>query len=480
MKTLIPALMAAFVFFCGAEVFSATGDEREFVRVNSDGSGFAVGGRPWHPFGCNYFDPDVGWPPKLWQKFDPEKVESHFRVMRDLGVNVVRVFLTAQSFFPEPPNLEPTALEKFEKMLSIARRNGIRLHPTGPDHWEGNPDWRRTDFIAEPQALEVQVAFWKAFAARYRDEPVIFAYDILNEPHVGWNTPAMKAQWPKWLREQYGNLDALRKAWGKEARGIESFEKIPVPADAPPLESRLLLDYQHFRESVAERWLTMQAQAIGAVAPNHLVTVGLIQWTIPVLYGKPSRYAAFRPSRIAPALDFMSVHFYPLYGDDPTLSDESFEKNLAYLELAIRYVKAGASRKPLVVGEFGWHGGGKLKHLIERSTQDQSRWCRSAVMQGQGIAAGWLNWAYADTPSARDLTRFSGLVTEHGDRKPWGLAFRDLAGNPNLWTKRPVEPEAIVDFHLDRATTNPQAGDAMLGSYYEVWRVSKRCGLRVR
>jgi hypothetical protein len=480
MKKTMAALTAAFVLFCCASVLSATGDEREFVRISPDGSGFIVSGRPWYPFGCNYFDPDVGWPPRLWQRFDPEKVESHFRVMRELGVNVVRVFLTAQSFFPEPPNLEPTALEKFEKMLSIARRNGIRLHPTGPDHWEGNPGWRRTDFIADPRALEVQVAFWKAFAARYCNEPVIFAYDILNEPHVGWNTPAMKAQWPKWLREQYGTLEALRKAWGKEAQGVESFEEIEVPADTPALGSRLLLDYQHFRESVAERWLRIQAEAIRAVAPNHLVTVGLIQWTIPVLYGKPSRYAAFRPSRIAPALDFLSVHFYPFYGGDPTLSDENFEKNLAYLELALRYVKAGAPRKPLVVGEFGWHDGKNQEHPVERSAEDQSRWCRSAVMQGRGIAAGWLNWAYADTPSARDLTKFSGLVTEQGKTKPWGLAFRHLAGSPKLWTESPVEPEAIVDFHLDRAITDPRAGDAMLGKYYEAWRLRKACGLKVR
>jgi len=459
---------------------SAVEGMQGYVRVSRDGRGFTVDGKPWHPFGCNYFDPHVGWAPKLWQRFDAEKVESHFRLMRDLRVNVVRVFLTAQSFFPEPPNLEAEALEKFDKMLAIARRYGIRLHPTGPDHWEGQPAWRRTDFLADPKALEAQVAFWKAIAARYRDEPAIFAWDLLNEPHVSWNSTAMKAQWPRWLREQYPTMEAFRKAWGEETPTVQSFDMIGIPADVPSPKSRALLDYQRFRESVADRWIKLQAQAIRAEAPNHLITVGLIQWAIPVLRGRPSHYAAFRPSRIAPMLDFLSVHFYPFYGGDPIASAENFDKNRAYLELVLRYVKAGAPEKPLVVGEFGWHGGGKPDHQEERSPEDQARWCRAAVLQGKGIASGWLNWAYADTPSSRDITKFSGLVTEHGKPKAWGLSFRELAKKPTLWIEAPMKPGAKAAFDVDQAIVSPEAGDAMLRRYYDAWKTEKRCGLDVR
>ncbi len=459
---------------------SAADGKESFVRVSEDGQGFTVDGKPWHPFGCNYFDPHVGWAPKLWQKFDAEEVESHFRVMRELGVNVVRVFLTAESFFSRPPNLEPAALEKFDKMLDIARRYGIRLHPTGPDHWEGSPPWRRTDFMAEPKALDAQVAFWKAFASRYRDEPAIFAYDILNEPQVRWNTSAMKIQWPVWLREQYGTVKTLRDAWGGEAQDIRSFDKVAIPPDAPATKSRALLDYQRFREWVADRWVRVQAEAIRAEAPNHLVTVGLIQWAIPAFQGKPSRYSAFRPSRIAPMLDFLSVHFYPLYAGDPLASEENFDRNLASLELVLRYVKAGAPRKPILVGEFGWHGGGRPDRLEERSAEGQARWCRAAVLQGRGIAAGWLNWAYADTPSARDVTKFSGLVTEDGKPKAWGLTFREMARRPDFWATARRKPQSSVVFDVDRAICDPRAGDAVLRRYYEKWKTERGCELIVR
>lgn len=475
-----------FVFLLVATVYSplqaapAKENGEEFIHVSPDGRGFTLGGQLWYPMGCNYFDPHVGWAPKMWREFDADKVEEHFRVMRSLGVNVVRVFVAAQSFFPNPPKLEPEALKKFDTLLDIARRHGIRVHPTGPDHWEGQPPWAQGDIYADSKALEAQVAFWKAFALRYRNEPNLFAYDLKNEPHVRWNGPEMKAGWHVWLRERYGTVEALRKAWGNEAPDILSFDAAAIPEDKAASKSVALFDFQHFRESLADRWVKLQVEAIRSADRNHLVTVGLIQWSVPVILGKPSRYAAFRPSRIAPLLDFLSIHFYPLHGD-PLASEEDFNRNLAYLEFVLRYVRAGGVHKPLLVGEFGWYGGGNTNdRRAVRSPEDQARWCRTAVLQGRGIASGWLNWAYADTPSARDITKFSGLVTEDGKPKRWGEAFQELARAPAFWTGPENKPPAEVEFDVDRAITNPKEGDAMLRLYFEAWKPAKGCGVRVR
>ena len=440
------------------------------------GAGFTLNGKPWRPFGCNYFDPEVGWAPKLWQRFDAGRVESHFRAMRELGVNVVRVFLTAGSFYREPPSLEPEALAKLDRLIAIARKSGIRVHPTGPDHWEGTPAWRRGDFYAEPKALEAQVSFWKALAARYRDEPAIFAWDLLNEPHVRWGGPAMEAAWGAWLREKYPDPQALRGAWGIDPK--EGAFETGIPPDAPSA-SRRLLDYQRFRESVAERWVKAQVDAIRSVDPNHLVTVGLIQWSVPALLGKPSQYAAFRPSRMAPLLDFLTIHFYPLRGD-PNASEAAFDANLAYLEFVLRCARAGDPAKPLLVGEFGWYGGGAADGHPERPAEDQARWCKAAVLQGRGIAAGWLNWAYADTPESRDCTKFSGLVTAGGAVKAWGAAFRELADHPESWASPAPAPAAEVTFDFDRAIVDPEAGDAGLAAYAEAWKAARGARLTVR
>ncbi len=155
---------------------------------------------------------------------------------------------------------------------------------------------------------------------------------------------------------------------------------VPEPKDSPG--SIELLDYQLFRESIADEWTQRQVRAIKAADPKALVTVGLIQWSVPVLLPQVSQYAAFRPERQAPMLDFMEVHFYPLgkgfYEYD---TGENELRNLACLEAAVREVARPG--KPVVVAEFGWYGGGKLtidqgKH--PPATEDQqARWCRKVI-----------------------------------------------------------------------------------------------------
>jgi hypothetical protein len=79
------------------------------------------------------------------------------------------------------------------------------------------------------------------------------------------------------------------------------------------LRDRQLLDFQNFRESLADAWTRHQVAAIKSVDPGALVTVGLIQWSIPsLLPAGPRHYSAFRPQRQAEYLDFLEVHFYPL------------------------------------------------------------------------------------------------------------------------------------------------------------------------
>ena len=99
-------------------------------------------------------------------------------------------------------------------------------------------------------------------------------------------------------------------------------------------------------------------QAIKSADPLALVTVGLIQWSVPVLLAGPWQYSGFRPERWRPLLDFMEVHFYPLArGFYEYAGTEDEARNLAYLESVVREV--ARCGKPTVIAEFGWYGGGK-------------------------------------------------------------------------------------------------------------------------
>ena len=181
-------LAVAVILWYPASSHATKHQQMELIKVAPDGQGFAEldSGRPYIPFGTNYYDPNTGWAPKLWRKFDAGRVREHFRIMSGLGINCARVFLTAGSFQPTTEKIEEQALLKLDKLVEIATDDGIRLILTGPDHWEGVPDYWRPDRFAGKEALQALERFWTVVARRYCGEPAIFAWDLLNEPHIPW------------------------------------------------------------------------------------------------------------------------------------------------------------------------------------------------------------------------------------------------------------------------------------------------------
>jgi hypothetical protein len=440
------------------------------IRIAAGGRTFETDdGKPFVPLGVNYYRPGTGWAPQLWKKFDAQATRADFARMKQLGVNCVRVFLTYGSFFMESDALTPAGLDKFDQLLTIAEEAGIYVHPTGPDHWEGLPPWAATDRFADERMLRALENFWKLFAARYRGRNVLFAYDLLNEPSVAWKTPAMHEKWNRWLEKQYGSAEKTAAAWQLKPEEIRWGQQLAPPAkDAPG--DRQLLDYQHFREEIADEWTRRQAAAIKSADPRALVTVGMIQWSVPALLPSVRHYAAFRPERQAKLLDFLEIHFYPLAdGFFEYAQPEGERRNLAYLESVVREVAAAG--KPVVVAEFGWYGGGKLTGNDSKrpaaSEEEQARWCRRAIETTRGLATGWLNWGFYDCPEARGVSQLTGLLTVDGKSKAWAQEFQRLSGE---LSGKPVHaaklgPRPTLDW--DRAITSPKAGREFREAYFK-------------
>jgi hypothetical protein len=318
-------------------------------------------------------------------------------------------------------------------------------------------------------------SFWKQFAARYRGRSAIFAYDLRNEPEVQWNTADMRAQWNLWLKKQYGSAEKAAAAWSTNAASLD-WGQVPPPPAKDALTNQTLLDYQHFREEVADNWTRRQVAAIKQADPQALVTVGLIQWAVPSLLPSVTHYAAFRPARQARYLDFMEIHFYPLNkGFYEYASLEEEERNLAYLDSVVREV--AATGKPVVVAEFGWHGGGKLtldrgRHPAATEEQ-QARWNRRLVETTAGLAVGWLNWGFYDHPEARDVSQLTGLLTVDGKTKAWGREFQKLAERyqSRPIPARPLPARPTLDW--DGCITSAQAGNAFREAYFRAFQAEQ-------
>lgn len=403
----------------------------EYIKVGSDNWNFVCSksGEIFIPFGTNYFDPETGWAPKLWIMFDKKRVQDHFQKMSDIGVNIARIFLTTQSFQPKSDVISKEGLEKLDTMIDIAKSHNIRLILTGPDHWEGSPDYWKPDKYAGESALSALEFFWYEVANRYKNEPVIFAWDLLNEPEIFWKSEVMSEKWRLWLKDKYGTDNA------------------EIPEDRIDKGNDLLYKYQLFREYIAYEWTRRQVNAIRAVDPNHLITIGFIQWSFPLIRAPwgdkanmPSRYAAFNPIKLVDLLDFICIHFYPILGDpgEPELK----LKNTHYLQAVVNYCYTG---KPTVVEEYGWYGGGEMngKYYPESYQND---WNTNVVKSTLGLASGWLVWAYADTPTSTDLTKFGGLYNIKGELKEWGKSFKSLAeqiAKSKLKRREDIKPAAF-------------------------------------
>jgi hypothetical protein len=221
------------------------------------------------------------------------------------------------------------------------------VHPTGPDHWEGQPGWATGDRYADEKLL---VAGDVLAAARRRiARNVLLAYDLLNEPSAGH--AAIAEKWNRWLKQRTARPTPA-DAWGVAAERIHWGDE-PAPAIGPT-QSKLRrtgnavlpqsrLDYQHFREN-RRRLDAASTQAIKASDPGALVTVGMIQWSVPALLPacnttRRSARAAGEVADLSRSISTARRRLYAYRNDD-----EKRQPGLS--ESVVREAAAGPARRP--------------------------------------------------------------------------------------------------------------------------------------
>jgi hypothetical protein len=136
--------------------------------------------------------------------------------------------------------------------------------------------------LTEKERWTVQARFWEAVAGRCTGSPAVFCYDLMNEPVV----PAGQRKDGDWLGP----------AWAGKCY----------------VQCITLDPGKRTREEVARQWIRTLTTAIRKVDRRHLVTVGLVDWSL----DRPGlMYSGLEPSKIAADLDFVSVHLYPAKGE---------------------------------------------------------------------------------------------------------------------------------------------------------------------
>lgn len=341
---------------CAAELLP-----RIVVSANNRGFAFEKPSKPFVPWGFNYDHDENGRLLEDYWELEWKKVEEDFCEMRDLGANVVRIHLQFGKFMKDRRTPNEKALARLGKLLDLAERTGLYLDLTGLAcyHKPDVPKWY--DELNETDRWDAQVRFWEAIAKTCAKSNAIFCYDLMNEPVV----PGGKRKAGDWLGPPFGDKYFVQ---------VITLDQAGRP-----------------RPEIAVKWTKHLVAAIREHDPKHLVTIGLVDWSL----DRPGLTSGFVPDRIAPEVDFLCVHLYPEKGKvsealktlagfgaagKPVLIEETFPLKAGKEDFA-RFI---AESRKSAAGHIGFYWG---KTIAE---------CRKSKTIGDAIVAEYLEYFAAE------------------------------------------------------------------------------------
>ena len=203
----------------------------------------------------------------------PEEIDRDVEIMKRAGFNVVRMGdLSWDSFEPSQGKF---TFDWFDKVMDKMQANGIRvildipgipapiwLHRAYPgvDIVAQNgtrlpPAERYMDDISDPDYVREVGKLADAMMKRYAHYPAVIAVGYDNEIGNGYMSysGADRKRFIAWLRNKYGTIEALNKAWATQrwSRRLNSFEDVDLPLADGPGPSERYLDLHRFWSDVS-------------------------------------------------------------------------------------------------------------------------------------------------------------------------------------------------------------------------------------
>ncbi|MFW5884546.1 MAG: beta-galactosidase [bacterium] len=241
------------------------------------------------------------WPQARWQR--------DFELMQGAGVTAIR--MAEFAWCRIEPNDGTYTFEWLDEAIAAAAAHGIRTilcTPTAtPPAWlcEAHPEI--VSVLADGRAMafggrrhydpsssvyrDYSARITRTMAEHYSDEPSVFAWQIDNELYG--NTPcfsdSMRAAFRDWLREEYGAIEELNRAWGTVfwSQEYSSFDQVPLPDGDPALAGgelahhpSLQLAFRRFRSKIWIDYCAAQARILRSVNPQWIITTNayLFRW----------------------------------------------------------------------------------------------------------------------------------------------------------------------------------------------------------
>ena len=235
----LAAISLTLVVLTGCCAAAAAADGPSEVRWSlEDGRWSAEKANAWYakqpwPAGANFAPSTASNQLEMWQAetFDPAAIDRELGYAAGIGFNVMRVFLHDMAWKADPAGFE----KRLDQYLAIADKHGIKTmlvpfdavwnpYPKiGPQEapvpGRHNSRWVQSphvDVQKDPGRYEEQLKpYLTAILTRFKDDPRVFAWDLLNEP--GNPVPQYDDNWDQKEREA-AHLILLGKLfdWARE------------------------------------------------------------------------------------------------------------------------------------------------------------------------------------------------------------------------------------------------------------------------
>lgn len=128
---------------------------------------------------------------QVWDLYhDTWLTERDFQLAAALGFTFVRLPFWYRWFEDDdrPGEYRDYGFKYLDRAVEWAAKHRLYLMPDfhgapgGQSPWDHTGELSRNEFFTCDACLRRTAALWEAIAARYRDNPAVFAYDTLNEP----------------------------------------------------------------------------------------------------------------------------------------------------------------------------------------------------------------------------------------------------------------------------------------------------------
>mgnify|MGYP001338117835 CR=1 FL=1 len=198
----ISLMLAVLIGCCAAVAADGPSEVRWWLddgRWSAEKANAWYAKQPW-PAGANFAPSTASNQLEMWQAetFDPAAIDRELGYAAGIGFNVMRVFLHDMAWKADPAGFE----KRVDQYLAIADKHGIKTmlvpfdavwnpYPKiGPQEepvpGRHNSRWVQSphvDVQKDPGRYEEQVKpYLTAILTRFKDDPRVFAWDLLNEP----------------------------------------------------------------------------------------------------------------------------------------------------------------------------------------------------------------------------------------------------------------------------------------------------------